>query len=235
MSENHSGPRRFLEQARGLVQRFKNDKGSKETSNEEGELVEQLPSRTLLAPLTLGSRAARALMLKLEQPLQQMADSIAGQLLSLDEAAAQLALFIERAVDRFGQDAIISVVLRRNLMLDGTILAFIDPILKGQPPSGVRPEVLQKGRATLLSLLVEVTALDPEVEAPIGDLSPEEALAWLDEHGLEATFFALHEGLRGEGTPEEIAHFLTNSYMLFLQSFLMRAVVRIMGDLARGE
>jgi hypothetical protein len=188
-------------------------------------------------PLDLSATAAKSLILRMEVPLQGLADSVAAQLLSLDEAAAQLSLWVEDALQRHGREAILSTVLRRNLLLDGTILAFIDPLLRGKPIQTVDTHVLSRGRGTLIGLLIDIAQLDDDLPpAPEDDAADLDRLQWLDAAGLaHPELAALRAGLAGEGGSDAQTHFLMSSYLIFLQSFLMRAVVGMLGDLARGD
>ena len=76
--------------------------------------------------------AAGALMANVvSQRFEQMADVVAARLLQLDDTASRLAVFVEQVSERVGRDAIVPVLLRRNLVLDGTMLSVIEPILQG--------------------------------------------------------------------------------------------------------
>ena len=81
-------------------------------------------------------------------------DDLASRLLAEDEAAAQLAYLVELATAAHGQEAVLAVVLRRNLWLNGTFLKMSEPMLRGREEVVFDAETLAAGRLTLLHLLV---------------------------------------------------------------------------------
>lgn len=158
-------------------------------------------------------------------------DDLASRLLAEDEAAAQLAYLVELATAAHGQEAVLAVVLRRNLWLNGTFLKMIEPMLRGREEVVFDAETLAAGRLTLLQLLVELMAPDAEEPAPDDDAA---CWALLVAHEPALPLDRLEPYLAGTPEPPALAAFLVGSYTLFLQTFLLRTTVRALPQLA-GE
>ncbi|MFT4704467.1 MAG: hypothetical protein ACI81R_002172 [Bradymonadia bacterium] len=181
------------------------------------EIAARAPLPTNAALIKLATQQAGALV-----------DRAASRWLASDEDAAQLAYIVEKCAEEHGREAVLSVVLRQNLWLNGTFLKLIEPALRGQAVTSLDPRVLNDGRRTLLRLLVEVAAPDDEPAA-----SDESAL-W--QQYLERTAALptdrVTPHLQGDSTEEALAGFLLGSYTVFLQSFLLRTSVQLLPALA---
>lgn len=156
-------------------------------------------------------------------------DDLASRLLAEDEAAAQLAYLVELATAAHGHEAVLAVVLRRNLWLDGTFLKMIEPMLRGRETFAFEPETLASGRRTLLQLLVELMDPDATEPAPNDD---DACWAALVRHEPALPLDRLAPYLHGEVERQALAAFLVGSYTLFLQTFLLRTTVRALPQLA---
>lgn len=163
---------------------------------------------------TLGERAGDAI------------DLLASRMLARDAAAAQLAFLVERAVNERGREAVLRIVLRRNLLLDGTFLQMLEPLLAGGDAPALPRPVLDRGRQTLTTLLVEV--VDPDA-APV-EATREDLERFANAHP-DAPLQDLVPALSGELDDEDLAGFVFGSYALFLQTFLLRSTVRMMPEL----
>lgn len=176
-----------------------------------------------------------ALLEMVERRLGDLVDATSSRLLALDDEAAQLAFLVEQATEHHGREAVMALVLRHNLLLNGTMLAAIEPLLMGKNTLRTTPEVLDRGRHTLTHLLVDLTLLDEDLDADAPPEHPEDRVEWLEEHLFEDRFEGIRDHLLGLREPEDTSRFLMGSYMLFLQTFLMRTLVRSMGLLTRDE
>jgi len=142
------------------------------------------------------------------------------------------------------------VLLRHNLLLDGTVLALLQPMLqarKGSASRGAQPlddaidlSAVGRARNTITDLIVALASLDEEtngaVEHPASDTSSRSAdqgrpLAFLEARGFDVEFPAVWSWLLATTTPEEDVHFIFGSYVVFLQTFIMRAAARNLVEL----
>lgn len=160
-----------------------------------------------------------------------MVDAASTRLLATDEAASQLAYFVELIAAEVEREEVVSVVLRRNLLLDGTVLGLISPLLSGERAIGVDPARLAQASETLTFLLQELVTLRSGTPGPT-DATTSERLEWLEEHAPDLPTDALAPFLKMERDPEEVAAFVLSSYSLFLQTFLLRSTVRMAAKLA---
>lgn len=173
--------------------------------------------------------------------LVDLADFTASRLLELDEAAAELAVFVERITRAHGDGIVLRVLLRHNLLLDGTILALLEPLLRGgrrsstAPPFDTAdPRAIARGRETLTDLVVILASLDEHADSD--ELPPRPApevdrLDLLESLGFDQEFPRVFAWLEGRATPEEDARFVLGSYLIFLETFLLRAMARNLNDL----
>lgn len=160
--------------------------------------------------------------------LSQAGDVVASRLLALDETAALLAIVVERVVERHGHDAVLRVVLRRNLLLDGSLLALIEPVLRNDGAIDLAPERLARGRETMLHLLADLAALD----AIVGDTVRPSPLDAVLDHFVELRGSPIESMLDGSASAAEQARVLLMSYGLFLESFLIRRLPQVVADAA---
>ena len=183
----------------------------------------------LAGALTLSSPAA--MLQFVDGGLRDLVDVAASKMLETDDVAAQLAILVELSVERHGRDAIMAAVLRKNLLLDGTVLAFMEPVLTGGATFDTSRELLDRARGTLVDLVAELLRLD-------GDVPPEEAderTEWVAAHPTLAGYADVSEHLRGAVDDDALRDFVFGSYVVFLQSFLMRTSVRLIGRMLRGD
>lgn len=163
------------------------------------------------------------------QRVEQMADVVAARLLQLDDTASRLAVFVEQVSERVGRDAILPVILRRNLILDGTMLSIIEPLLQGGGQVRLEPMVRAKALRTLTALLADIATLDGP---PVLD---ESDLHGLLAHPSAAVLEPLEHMLAGYAPDEETDQFIMMSYLLFLQSFMLRTVAGMTATVVREQ
>lgn len=156
-----------------------------------------------------------------------LVDVLTSKMLERDEAASELAFVVEEAVRRRGRDAVLRTVLRRNLLLDGTFLRMLEPMLAGGDAPALPRDALDQGRQTLTTLLAE--ALDPNTPAPRAN---REALSRFAASHPDLPMGSLLPALAGELDDEALAGFVFGSYALFLQTFLLRSTVKMMPEMA---
>ena len=174
--------------------------------------------------------AAGALMANVvSQRFEQMADVVAARLLQLDDTASRLAVFVEQVSERVGRDAIVPVLLRRNLVLDGTMLSVIEPILQGGGTIQLAPATRAKALATLVALLADIATLDGPPALNDADLHG------LLAHPSASVLEPLEHVLAGHAPDEETDQFIMMSYLLFLQSFLLRTVAGMTATVVREQ
>lgn len=179
-------------------------------------------ARTDAARALVGQRAADA--------LHGLADVAATRLLALDDDAARLAMIVERIAAGHDTEDVARLMLRRNLVLDGTFLALLEPLLSGGDLASTPEEVIDRGVDTIALLLAELVALDGFAD----DRPATEQLAeQLDPHDWDV----LGPVLTGQAPLDVRTRFVTLSYALFLESWLLRFSARAVGDAvaARAE
>lgn len=168
--------------------------------------------------------AARSLVeRRAAETLQGFADVAASRLLTLDDDAAQLAMVVERLTAGRDHDDVARIMLRRNLVLDGTFLALLEPILSGNDLDDTPPEVIDRGVDTIALLLAEL--ID---DVPGGPTDP---MQRLQEHLDEAERSVLLPILDGSAPLPERTRFVTLTYAIFLESWLLRFSARTVGEL----
>jgi len=174
--------------------------------------------------------AAGALMANVvSQRFEQLADVAAARLLQLDDTASRLAVFVEQVSERVGRDAIVPVLLRRNLVLDGTMLSVMEPLLQGGGTMQLTPATRAKALATLVALLADIATLDGPPALHDADLHG------LLAHPSASVLEPLAYMLAGHAPDEETDQFIMMSYLLFLQSFLLRTVAGMTATVVREQ
>ena len=159
-------------------------------------------------------------------------DAASTRLLATDEAASQLAYFVESIAAEVEREEVVSIVLRRNLLLDGTVLSMITPLLSGERTIAIEPDRLAQAATTLTTLLQELVCLRDGCEGPGAAATTKERLEWLEHQAPDLPTDALEPYLRLQRDPEEVGAFVLSSYSLFLQTFLLRSTVRMAAKLA---
>ncbi len=163
------------------------------------------------------------------QRFEQMADVVAARLLQLDDTASRLAIFVEQVSERVGRDAILPVILRRNLILDGTMLTMIEPLLQGGGQVRLEPTVRARALRTLTALLSDIATLDGPPTLHEADLPG------LLAHPSASVLEPLEHVLAGYAPDEETDQFILMSYLLFLQSFMLRTVAGMTATVVREQ
>ncbi len=203
--------------ARLLVQRATR-RGREAARGAMGALVQR--SQQATGELLSGVVSAR---------IEGLADVAAARLLELDEAASRLAMFVERVTLAVGRDAVMPVLLRRNLVLDGTMLRVLEPLLQGGDQVELDATTRTRALSTLVLLLSDLSALlDPD--APVAT-DVHELVSRPDADVLEP----LAPLLSGERAPAETDRFIMMSYLLFLQSYLLRSVAGMTATAVRAQ
>jgi hypothetical protein len=172
------------------------------------------------------------LVAQLGERVGDLVDAASTRILESDEAASQLAFFVESIAVEVEREAVLALVLKRNLLLDGTVLGLISPVLSGERELGLDPAKLEKAVSTLATLLHELACLRDDAPQPPADLLPYERLEALAERAPDLPTDALAPYLRLELADEEIGTFVLTSYSLFLQTFLLRSTVQMAAKLA---
>lgn len=179
-------------------------------------------------------RSAGLLLQRVGDQMEAAADVVASRLLSMDELASRMAFFVEQVSQQVGRQALLPIILRRNLMLDGTFLRLLEPLLAGRNPTELTLEPADRARAlaTLAILLRDIAALaDPSIDAT----DDTTALRQLRESEHEAVLGDVLDVLAGERADEESDRFIMFSYLLFLQSHLLRSVAGMTTEIAREQ
>lgn len=176
---------------------------------------------TLAGRRTLASGAP--MVAQLTERIGDVVDAASTRLLASDGAASQLAFFVESIATDVDREAVVALVLRRNLLLDGTMLSIIGPILGGSSELSLDDTKLEAAADTLSLLLQELVCLRDGIEAPDGG----DRVRWLEEHAPDLPTDELAPYLRLERLPEDVASFVLSSYSLFLQTFLLRSTLRM--------
>ena len=165
-------------------------------------------------------------LVALHGPLRDTVDVVASRLLALDEDASTLALFVESVTAGRDLQNTMGTVLRRNLLLDGTFMAIVEPLVTtGELPDALDEATLDRAAGTLVDLLAELAAVD----APEGRDARLDAIADASDVPMDTVF----AHLRGETPAEDRTRFVALSYVLFLEAWLLRATVDRIGALAR--
>lgn len=195
------------------------------------------PERTALRLASRVAGAGAPLAVGIGARLGDMVDATSTRLLSGDDAAAQLAFAVETIAERVGREEVMALVLRHNLLLDGTFLAMISPVLSGGAEIAADPDRLRQARGTLVTLLESLVAAASGRELPTApptdDAGIAERVDALGHDAPELPLDAVRPYLRGERPPEETAQFVLGSYSLFLQTFLLRSTVKMVPALMR--
>jgi hypothetical protein len=183
-------------------------------------------------------RSAAMVLERLGDRIESVADVVASRLLSMDELASALAFFTEQAAAKAGRDALLPIILRRNLMLDGTFLRLLEPLLTGQSTEHFTLSAVDRRRAlqTLSWLIHDLATAAGWVDSPAtSEVQLNAALQTLadSEHGV--SLGALLAVLEGRAGDEETDRFIVFSYLVFLQSHLLRSVASMTTDLARAR
>jgi len=196
-----------------------------------------LPARLSAASAALGPRVAdtvRPLALRLLAPLATRAasragawvDAAASRALAGDEAASQLAYVVEVLASEAGREATIARVLEHNLFLDGTFLAMVRPLLRGETEPTISQADVAKAQRTLATLLESLVGAATPSFTPCVDADDVAARArTLAEARPDLPLDALAPFLAGGADDDQVARFVLASYTRFLQTFLARSVV----------
>lgn len=156
--------------------------------------------------------------------LRQLSDLAATQLLSIDDDAAALALFVEELAKGVERPELLRALLRHNLLLDGTFLRLLGPILTQDESEAPDISGLDDGERTMVVLFNALLDLrDGSTTPPSDDV--DELIRRAPE--LEP----LRSRFDGKGAHEERMRFVVLSYSLFLEAFLLRASVGLMDEL----
>lgn len=195
---------------------------------------------TALAERTMRSGAPMAALLG--DRMVDAVDAAASRLLASDDAAAQLAYVVERLTADVSTDKVVAAVLQHNLLLDGTVLQLIRPLLAGiaAPDEGtavpdVSPETLARGRQTLITLLEALQSLRDGDDSATDDLDEAARLMALADKAPDLPLDILAPLLSGARPPDETTQFVLGSYALFLQTFLLRSSLRLVPQALSGR
>lgn len=161
-----------------------------------------------------------------------LVDAASTRLLESDEAASQLAFFVESIAAEVDREAVLALVLKRNLLLDGTVLGLISPVLSGERELGIDSDKLESAVGTLATLLHELACLRDDAPPPPAGLLAFQHLEALADRAPDLPTDALAPYLKLELADEEIGTFVLTSYSLFLQTFLLRSTVQMAAKLA---
>lgn len=163
-------------------------------------------------------------MLALHEPLRDAVDVVASRLLALDADASILAMYVERVTAGRDVSETMGTVLRRNLLLDGTFMAIVEPLVAtGELPDALDAATLGRASDTMTRLLAELAGVDADVDDPLA------AVADASDVPLDGVL----RHLRGESSAEDRTRFVALSYVLFLEAWLLRATVDRIGAIAR--
>lgn len=176
--------------------------------------------------------ASGPLVAQLGERVGDLVDAASTRMLESDEAASQLAFFVESIATEVEREAVLALVLKRNLLLDGTVLSLIAPVLNGDRELGIDADKLEKAVGTLATLLHELACLRDDAPAPPAGLRPDQHLEALADRAPDLPTDALAPYLRRELADDEIGAFVLTSYSLFLQTFLLRSTVQMAAKLA---
>lgn len=171
------------------------------------------------------------MMAELTSRVGDVIDAASTRLLAADEAASQLAFFVESIASEVDRQSVVGLVLRRNLLLDGTILSMIGPMLGGGSQLTLDDNKLAAAADTLGLLLQELVCLRDGGDVPTdGD-----RIGWLSDNAPDLPTDALAPYLRLERPKTEVASFVLSSYSLFLQTFLLRSSLRMAAELGNSS
>ena len=182
-----------------------------------------------------------ALLQVLGERLVDITDFLASRLLALDDRASELAAFVEGYHQAHGRLATLKVLVHHNLLLDGTLLSLIEPLLSraASPTTApadapeLPPQAVDRGRQTLATLLCELIRLD---EPSLPSLETQEArLSALRESPFPQQCPQLWRWFSTPSEASEDRDFLLGAYLIFIQAFAMRASVRSLAELALAE
>ncbi len=226
-----------------------------QTPNSRRQRVKQALQRTLdrsnigakataLAARTL--HASAPLTVAMAERLGDMVDATSSRVLATDEAAAQLAYFVESIAADVPRERVLAAVLEHNLLLDGTVLKLIRPLLRADSTTPfdadlgahLDPADLDRGRSTLITLLETLVHLrdDAPVERMVDpDLDPVSRLHGLATLAPDLPLDALYPLLSGDRPPQDVARFVMTSYSLFLQTFLLRSTMRLVPQVVNNR
>lgn len=178
--------------------------------------------------------AGTPLALAVGARIGDLVDAASSRLLSDDDAAAELAFAVESIADQVGRDVALGAVLKHNLLLDGTFLGLVSPLLSGQSEIAADPARLRGARATLVTLLEALVRLrdddDPEQPVPPDDDRIEARFEALRAAAPDLPLDAVAPYLCGHRTDDDTAAFVLGSYSLFLQTFLLRSTVKLVPE-----
>ncbi len=222
------------ENRRGLRQRIRDR--LKKTSS---QLIQGGAQAVATQPLVramgrVSERSAGLLLQRVGDQMEAAADVVASRLLAMDELASRMAFFVEQVSMEAGRQALLPIILRRNLMLDGTFLRLLEPLLAGRNPTELSLEPADRSRAlsTLAVLLRDIAALtDPSIDTSDDSI----ALQQLRTCAQAAVLGEVLDVLAGERGDEESDRFIMFSYLVFLQSHLLRSVAGMTTDIARQQ
>jgi hypothetical protein len=182
----------------------------------------------------VSERSAAMVLQRMSDQMEAVADMVASRLLSMDELASRMAFFVEQVSADVGRQALLPVILRRNLMLDGTFLRLLEPLLSGKNPSELTLESADRRRAlrTLSLLLLDIGALaDPSLNSA----SEDTAVMQLRQSTHEAVLGDVLDVLDGTHSDADTDRFIMFSYLIFLQSHLLRSVAGMTTEIAREQ
>ena len=155
------------------------------------------------------------------QPVVHLLERLVDAMVASDVAAQELALFIEQLREKRGNSHIVAALIRHNLLLNGTFLALIEPLLsKGIDPPKLSTKAVERGRATMRALILELLG-----GGEVVDVQEKAALDAIDESEFPELCPTVWEWLQGCSTEVEDGRFLMNSYLLFVQSALLKTAL----------
>ena len=165
-----------------------------------------------------------------------LVDATSSRVLAGDDAAWQLAFLAEAIAATVPREQVVAAVLRRNLLLDGTFLALLRPMLDGGAAPAMDPARLTEARETLVGLLEDLAALrhNPGAARAQAPTTLDQRLDALADIAGDLPTDDLRPFLVGARSDEDVASFILGSYSLFLQTFLLRSTLRMVPNLLRN-
>ncbi|MDX9720228.1 MAG: hypothetical protein RBU37_05750 [Myxococcota bacterium] len=139
-----------------------------------------------------------------------LAEQLLDRLIGIDPVAAELSRLATAARQRHGLFAVLPPLLRHSPLLDGTLLAMLEPVLRGTQGKA-DPALIEQGREALRKFVEALTKLDA-VE--------------LDKQ----RYPRLGEWLSACTTEEDELRVLLKSYLLFLNDFALRTALSVSAE-----
>lgn len=203
------------EEGGGLIRRAVDGLAQKRrgSSGRIGKTREQVTS--------LLSDVAKRLFELSGQPVVHLLEKLVDAMVASDEAAQELAHFIEQLREKRGNSHIIAALIRHNLLLNGTFLALIEPLLtKGGEAPKLSSSGVERGRSTMRALILDLLGNEEGAS-----LSEKQALDQIDESEFPELCPMVWEWLQGCSTEVEDSRFLMSSYLIFVQSALLKTAL----------